>query len=76
LNELLSDRLIEILIANSSKLLFVQEVLYGDLQGLNYDLGDRYTLTPKIKEGYSRQSRCTMVVARLSVGVGTHVMGC
>jgi hypothetical protein len=45
-----SDSLIEILIANPSKLLFGQEVLHGDLQGLDYDLGDRYPLTPKIKE--------------------------
>jgi hypothetical protein len=27
-----------------------QEVLYGDLQRLDYDLGDMYTLALKIKE--------------------------
>jgi hypothetical protein len=51
LNELWSDRrLIEILIANPSKLHFAQEVLHGDLQRLDYDLGDMHTLTFKIKE--------------------------
>jgi hypothetical protein len=50
LNELWSDRLIEILILNPSKLHFGQEVLHGDLQRLDYDLSARYTLTPKIKE--------------------------
>jgi hypothetical protein len=41
-----SDRLIEILIGNPSKLHFAQEVLYGDLQRLGYDLGDMDILTP------------------------------
>ncbi len=50
MNELWSDRLIEILIANPSKLHFGQEVLHGDLQRLDYDLGDMHTLTLKIKE--------------------------
>jgi hypothetical protein len=50
LNELWSDRLIEILIANSSKLHFGQEVLHGDLQKLDYDLSDIHTLNLKIKE--------------------------
>jgi hypothetical protein len=50
LNELWSDRLIEILIANRSKLHFGQEVLHCDLQGLDYDLDDIHTLTPQIKE--------------------------
>jgi hypothetical protein len=50
LNELLSIRLIEILIANQSRLHFGQEVLHGDLQGLEYDLGDMHILAPKIKE--------------------------
>jgi hypothetical protein len=43
LNELWLGRLIEILIANSSK-------LHGDLQRLDYDLGDMNTLTLNIKE--------------------------
>jgi hypothetical protein len=47
-NELWSDRLIEILIANPSKLYFGQEVLHGDLKRLYYDLGDMHTLTLKI----------------------------
>jgi hypothetical protein len=50
LNELWSDRLIEILIANAQKLHFGQGLLHGGLQRFYYDLGDRYTLTPKIKE--------------------------
>jgi hypothetical protein len=50
LNGLWSDRLIEILITNPSKLHFGQEVLYGDFQRLDYDLGDMYTLTLKINE--------------------------
>jgi hypothetical protein len=50
LNELWSDRLIEILIANPSKLQFGEELLHGDIQGLYYDLGDMHTVTPKIKE--------------------------
>jgi hypothetical protein len=33
----------------SARLLFEQEVLHGDLQGLNYDLGDMHTPTLKIK---------------------------
>jgi hypothetical protein len=50
LNELWSDMLIEILSPYPSKLHFGQEVLYGDLQLLYYDLGDMHTLTLKIKE--------------------------
>jgi hypothetical protein len=50
LNELWLDRLIEILIANPSKLHFGQEVLHGDLQILYYDLDDMNTLTLNIKE--------------------------
>jgi hypothetical protein len=50
LNELWSDRLIEILVPNPSKIHFGQEVLHGDLQRLCYDLGDMDTLTPQIKE--------------------------
>jgi hypothetical protein len=50
LKELWSDRLIEILIANPSRLHFGQEVLYGDLQRLDYDLGDMHTICPNIEE--------------------------
>jgi hypothetical protein len=50
LSELCSDRLIEILILNSSKLHFRQEVPHGDLRILYYDLGEIHMLTPKIKE--------------------------
>jgi hypothetical protein len=42
--------LIEILMANPSKLHFGQEVLHGDLQRLYYDLDDMNTLTLNIKE--------------------------
>jgi hypothetical protein len=48
--ELWSDRLLETLVANPSKLHFGQDVLHGDLQRLYYDLGDRHTLTHKIKD--------------------------
>jgi hypothetical protein len=50
LNELWSDTLIEILIANPSKLHFGKEVLHGDLQRMDYDLGDMHTLTLKSQE--------------------------
>jgi hypothetical protein len=50
MNELWSNRLIKILIANPSKLHFGQEVLYGDIQRLDYDLSDMHTLSLKIKE--------------------------
>jgi hypothetical protein len=50
LNELRSDRLIEIIIANPSKLHFRQEVLYDDHQRLDYDLGDMHTPYPNIEE--------------------------
>jgi hypothetical protein len=49
LNELWSDRLIEILIANPSKLHSEHEVLHCDLQELYYDLGYMHILTPQIK---------------------------
>jgi hypothetical protein len=50
LNGLWSDRLLEILTPNALELHFGQGLLHGDLQRLYYDLGDRSTLTPKIKE--------------------------
>jgi hypothetical protein len=50
LKELWSDRLIEILISNAPELHFGQGLLYGDLQTLDYYMGDIYTLTTKIKE--------------------------
>jgi hypothetical protein len=50
LKELWLDRLIEILIANPSKLHFGQDVLHVDIQRSGYDLGDMNTLTLKIKE--------------------------
>jgi hypothetical protein len=55
LNELWSDRLIKILIPNAPELHFGQRLFHGDLQRLYYDLDDRYTLTPKIKEGIEFQ---------------------
>jgi hypothetical protein len=48
-NVLWIDRLVEILIANLSKLHFGQ-VLHGDIQRLEHDLGDMHILTLKIKE--------------------------
>jgi hypothetical protein len=50
LNEVWSDRIIEMFIANPSKLYFGQEFLHGDLQRLDYDLGGMHTLPPQIKE--------------------------
>jgi hypothetical protein len=50
LNELWSDKLIEILITNPSMLRFGQEVLHGYLSRLDYDMGDIRTLNLKIKE--------------------------
>jgi hypothetical protein len=50
LNELWSDRLIEILISNGPRPHVGQGLLHGDLQRLDYDLGDRDTLTLKIIE--------------------------
>jgi hypothetical protein len=50
LKELWSDRQIEILISNAPELHFGQGLLHGDLHRLYYDLGDKYTLTLKIKE--------------------------
>jgi hypothetical protein len=50
LNKLWSDSLIEILIANPSRLHFGQEVFHGDIQRSDYDLDDMNTLTPQIKE--------------------------
>jgi hypothetical protein len=49
LDELWSDRLIEILIPNAPEFHFGQGLLYGDLQILDYDLGDMHTVTLKIK---------------------------
>jgi hypothetical protein len=45
-----SDGLIEILIPNAPEFHFGQGLLHGDIQRLNYDLGDRYTITVKIKK--------------------------
>jgi hypothetical protein len=50
LNELWSDRLIEIHIANSSKLRFGQDELHCDLQRLDYYLGGMHTPYPNIEE--------------------------
>jgi hypothetical protein len=50
LNGLWSDRLIEILAPNALELHFRQRLLHGDLKRVDYDLGDRYTLTSKIKK--------------------------
>jgi hypothetical protein len=50
LKELWTDRLLEILIANPSRLHFRQQVLDCDLQGLYYDMGDLHTPYPNIEE--------------------------
>jgi hypothetical protein len=50
LKELWSDRLLETLVANSSKYHFGQGLLHGDLQRLCYGLGDRHTPYLNIEE--------------------------
>jgi hypothetical protein len=65
LNELWSDMLIEILIANPSKLHFGQEMLHGDLQRLDYDLGDMDILIHQIKEDIEFQRG---LVIKLNLG--------
>jgi hypothetical protein len=50
LKELWSDRLIETLVANPSKLHFGQGLLHGDLQRLYYGLGDKHTPYLNIEE--------------------------
>jgi hypothetical protein len=50
LNGLWSYRLIEILTPDAPGLHFGQGLLHGDLQRLDYDMGDKYTLNSKIKE--------------------------
>jgi hypothetical protein len=50
LTELWSDRLLETLIANSSKLHFGQGLLHGYLQRLYYVLSDRHPSYPSIEE--------------------------
>jgi hypothetical protein len=62
LNELWSDRLIEILITNSSKLHFKQEVIHGDLQRWYYDLDNINVLTLKIKEDIEFQIRIIVML--------------
>jgi hypothetical protein len=65
LNKLWADRLIEILIANPSKLHFGQEVLHADLQRLDCDLGDINTPTPQIKKDIEFQRR---IIVKLKPG--------
>jgi hypothetical protein len=48
--KLWSDRLISSLIANAPELHVGQEVLHGDLQGLDSDLGGMHTPYPNIEE--------------------------
>jgi hypothetical protein len=50
LKQLWSDRLLETLVANPSKLHFGQGLLHGDIQGLYYGMGDRHTPYLNIKE--------------------------
>jgi hypothetical protein len=45
-----SHRLLATLIADATELHYGQEVFHGNLQRLDYDLGDMHTLTLKIKE--------------------------
>jgi hypothetical protein len=56
------DRLIEILIANPSRLHFGQEALYGYLQRLYYDLCDIYMLTFQSKEDIEFQREINVKV--------------
>jgi hypothetical protein len=66
LTELWSDRLLETLVANPSKLHFRQELLHGDLQRLSYGLGDRHTLYPNIKE-YMEFTKVLIVKQKLKI---------
>jgi hypothetical protein len=50
LKELWSDRLLETLVGNPSKLYFGQGLLHGDLQRLYYGLDDRHTPYLNIEE--------------------------
>jgi hypothetical protein len=50
LKELWSDRLLETLVANPSKLHFGQGLLHGDIQRLYYGLDDRHTPYLNIEE--------------------------
>jgi hypothetical protein len=50
LNELWSDRLIEIHISNPSKIHFGQEVFHCDIQGLDYEMDDMHTSYHNIEE--------------------------
>jgi hypothetical protein len=45
------------LIAIAPELHFGQKVFHGDLQKMDYDLGDMHTLTLKIKEDIEFQKR-------------------
>jgi hypothetical protein len=45
-----TDKLIEILTPNAPELHLGQGLHNGDLQRLEYNLGERYTLTPNINE--------------------------
>jgi hypothetical protein len=45
-----SDKLLETLVANPSKLHFGQELFHGDLQILYYGMSDRNTPYPNIEE--------------------------
>jgi hypothetical protein len=45
-----SDRLLETLVANPSKLHFGQELLHSDLQRFYYGVGDCHTVYPNIEE--------------------------
>jgi hypothetical protein len=65
LKELWSGRLIEIHIPNPPELHFGQGLRHGGLQRLDYDLGDMYTLTPKIKEDIEFQ---TGIIVKLNPG--------
>jgi hypothetical protein len=65
LKELWSDRLIEIIIPNAPELHLKQGLLYCDLRRLDYDLGDMYSLTPKINEDIEFQRG---IIAKLYSG--------
>jgi hypothetical protein len=64
LKQLWSDRLIEILIPNAPELHLRQGLLHGDLQRLDYDLGDMHTLIPQIKEDIEFQKGINVKLKR------------
>jgi hypothetical protein len=75
LTELWSDRLLEILILNAQELHFGQGLFEGELQRFYYDLSDRYTPIPKIKEDIEFQRGIiVMLKPEIFLSLGTELI--